>query len=83
MLRMAEAIRLVTDWVGDPGAVLEYSVRFSRTAVIADTDEAQDLSVSGVATEKRFDKQIVTDLKVVGPVGMSRTKRMSRLGRGR
>src|SRR5919112_1045726 len=30
MLTMATAGRVVTDWTGDPGAVLEYGVRFSR-----------------------------------------------------
>jgi acyl dehydratase len=35
MLTMAVAIRVVTDWLGDPGAVLDYSVRFTRPVVIA------------------------------------------------
>ncbi len=30
MLTMALAGRIVTDWVGDPGAVLEYGARFTR-----------------------------------------------------
>ena len=30
MFTMAEAARVVTDWVGDPGAVEEYTVRFSQ-----------------------------------------------------
>ena len=34
MFTMATAIRVVTDWAGDPGAVLEYSVRFTRPVVV-------------------------------------------------
>ena len=38
MLTMAEAGRVVTDWVGDPGAVVEYGVRFTRPVVVPDDD---------------------------------------------
>ena len=34
MFTMAEAIRVVTDWVGDPAAVLEYAVRFTKPVVV-------------------------------------------------
>ena len=47
MLTMAMAVRVVTDWVGDPGAVLDYKVRFSRPVVVA-ADEATPLQVSAV-----------------------------------
>ena len=36
MFTMAEAIRIVTDWIGDPGAVVEYGVRFTRPVVVPD-----------------------------------------------
>ncbi|MEO8887915.1 MAG: MaoC family dehydratase [Jatrophihabitantaceae bacterium] len=38
MFTMASAIRVVTDWAGDPGAVLEYGVRFTRPVVVPDPD---------------------------------------------
>jgi acyl dehydratase len=38
MLTMGLAARVVTDWLGDPGAIAEYSVRFTRPVVIADPD---------------------------------------------
>jgi acyl dehydratase len=38
MFTMATAIRVVTDWAGDPGAVLEYGVRFTRPVVVPDPD---------------------------------------------
>ena len=46
MLTMAMAVRLVTDWLGDPGAVLSYGVRFTRPVVVAAETPAQ-LEVSG------------------------------------
>ena len=36
MLTMATAARLVTDWAGDPGAVVEYGVRFTKPVVVPD-----------------------------------------------
>lgn len=45
MLSMAEAGRIVTDWVGDPGAILEYGVRFSRPVVVPDDDQGATLGV--------------------------------------
>jgi acyl dehydratase len=47
MLTMAMAVRVVTDWLGDPGAVLDYKVRFSRPVVVA-ADVATPLRVSAV-----------------------------------
>ena len=52
MLTMATAARLVTDWAGDPGAVLEYGVRFTKPVVVPDDDRGAALDVSGVVTEK-------------------------------
>ena len=47
MLTMATAVRVVTDWLGDPGAVLDYKVRFSKPVVIA-ADAPTQLEVTGV-----------------------------------
>ncbi|MGI8667585.1 MAG: MaoC/PaaZ C-terminal domain-containing protein [Jatrophihabitans sp.] len=46
MLTMATAVRVVTDWIGDPGAVLDYGVRFTRPIVV-EFDRPTDLEVSG------------------------------------
>ena len=48
---MAEAIRVVTDWVGDPGVLVEYGVRFTRPVVIPDGDHGATLDVSAKVTE--------------------------------
>jgi acyl dehydratase len=34
MLTMATAVRLVTDWCGDPAAVVDYGVRFTKPVVV-------------------------------------------------
>ncbi|MDO9486217.1 MAG: MaoC family dehydratase [Actinomycetota bacterium] len=51
MLTMAEAVRVVTDWVGDPGAVIDYGVRFTRPVVVPNDEEGVVLSVSAKITE--------------------------------
>ena len=58
MFTMATAGRLVTDWVGDPGAVLEYGVRFSSMVPVPDDDTGTTLTVSGVVEEKLEDKRV-------------------------
>src|SRR6266536_3177789 len=49
MYTMALVARVVTDWAGDPGAVADYSVRFTRPVVVPDPDGAT-LEVSGVVS---------------------------------
>jgi len=61
MFTMASAIRVVTDWTGDPGAVLEYGVRFTRPVVVPDPDGAV-LNVSGSVREIREDGLVEVDL---------------------
>jgi acyl dehydratase len=58
MFTMAETARVVTDWAGDPGAVIEYSVRFSRPVVVPDDDIGASLEVSGVVEEKLDDNRV-------------------------
>jgi acyl dehydratase len=43
MFTMAEAGRIVTDWAGDPAAVIEFGVRFSRPVVVPDDDAGATL----------------------------------------
>ncbi len=52
MFTMAEAGRVVTDWAGDPGAVVEYGVRFSSPVVVPDDDQGATLEVGGRVEEK-------------------------------
>jgi len=64
MLTMATAGRVVTDWVGDPGRVVSYGVRFSSPVVVADDDKGATLTVSGVVEEKNDDGTVVVGLTV-------------------
>jgi acyl dehydratase len=40
MFTMATAVRLVVDWCGDPGAVVDYGVRFTKPVVVPDPEGA-------------------------------------------
>jgi len=51
MLTMAEAVRVVTDWCGDPGAVVEYSTRFTKPVPVPDDDAGATVDVSGKVVE--------------------------------
>lgn len=62
MLTMAEAARLVTDWVGDPGAVEEYGVRFAKPVVVPDDDTGVEVEVAGQVTEKLDGNRAVVEL---------------------
>jgi acyl dehydratase len=62
MLTMATAGRVVTDWVGDPGKVVSYGVRFSRPVVVEDDDTGATLRVEGVVEEKNDDGTVVVAL---------------------
>ena len=48
MYTMALAARVVTDWAGDPGRVVEYGVRFTRPVPVPDDDEGAEVEVTGV-----------------------------------
>ncbi|WP_261553513.1 MaoC/PaaZ C-terminal domain-containing protein [Frankia tisae] len=62
MLTMATATRLVTDWAGDPGAVLEVGVKFSSPVVVPDGDEGASVSVRGVVEKKLDNNRVVVNL---------------------
>lgn len=38
MFTMGAAVQLVTDWIGDPGAVVSYGTRFTKPVPVADLD---------------------------------------------
>jgi acyl dehydratase len=62
MLTMAEAVRVVTDWTGDPGSVMEYGVRFTRPVPVPDTDSGTTLNVTGKVTAKNDDGTVTVTL---------------------
>jgi acyl dehydratase len=62
MFTMAEAGRVLTDWAGDPGAVVEYGVRFTRPVVVPDDDTGARIEVTGTVTEKLEDRRVRVEL---------------------
>ncbi|WP_448318899.1 MaoC family dehydratase [Streptomyces sp. CO7] len=76
MLTMAEAARVVTDWTGDPGAMVEYGVRFTKPVVVPNDDEGATVEVSGKVAAKLDDNQVRVDLTAMFAgqkvLGMSR-----------
>ena len=76
MFTMAEAIRVVTDWAGDPGAVVEYGVRFTKPVVVPNDDRGAEIEVSGKVAAKLDDNTVRVDLTATSAgqkvLGMSR-----------
>ncbi|KWX02739.1 dehydratase [Carbonactinospora thermoautotrophica] len=62
MLTMAEAARVVTDWIGDPGAIVEYGVRFTKPVVVPDDDRGAEIVVAGKVAEKLEGRRVRIDL---------------------
>jgi|SRR5215207_1855058 len=62
MLTMAEAIRVVTDWCGDPGAVLEYSTRFTKPVPVPDDHQGAIVDVKGSVIEVLDSGRVKVDL---------------------
>lgn len=62
MFTMAEAVRVVTDWIGDPGALVEYGVRFTRPVVVPDDGVGAVIEVAAKVTAKNDDRTVVIGL---------------------
>lgn len=58
MLTMAQAGRIVTDWIGDPAALLEFGVRFTRPIPVPDDDAGAEVVVTAEVTEKLDDRRV-------------------------
>jgi acyl dehydratase len=64
MLTMALAARVVTDWAGNPGALVEYQVRFGRPVVVPDDDTGAEVTVRGTVAALLDDGRVRVDLTV-------------------
>jgi len=62
MFTMALAVRVVTDWAGDPGRVVEYGVRFTRPVPVPDDEVGATVEVSGVVAALLEDGRVRVDL---------------------
>jgi acyl dehydratase len=67
MFTMATAVRVVTDWVGDPGAIVQYGVRFTKPVPV-DDERGATLEVSAVVATKDDEARTVrVDLTATTP----------------
>ncbi|HET8660883.1 MAG TPA: MaoC family dehydratase [Micromonosporaceae bacterium] len=62
MLTMALVGRAVTGWAGDPAAVVDYSVRFTRPVVVPDDDTGAEIEVSAVVKSVDEDGRVLLNL---------------------
>lgn len=47
MFTMGAAVQLVTDWVGDPGAIVDYQTRFTKPVPVPDAQGAENPATGG------------------------------------
>ena len=52
MLTMGLAARVVTDWAGDPGALVSYRTKFTRPVVVPNDGVGATVELTGRVTEK-------------------------------
>jgi acyl dehydratase len=81
MLTMAEAGRVITDWAGDPGAILEYGVRFSAPVPVPDDGAGTDIEVSGWVESKLEDRRVSVALeaKALGATVLTKARAIVQL----
>jgi len=62
MYTMAQAGKLVSEWAGDPGAITDFSVRFSSMIPIPDDDQGATIQVSGMIVDKLGNNKVAVDI---------------------
>ena len=67
MYTMALAGQAVLAWAGDPAAVVEYGVRFTKPVVVPDDEEGTEVTVSAVV--KGFTQQGYAQLDITAMCG--------------
>jgi acyl dehydratase len=65
MYTMALASRALEVWVGDPAAVVEFGVRFTKPVVVPDDDEGAEVVVSAVVKAHTDDGNAQLELTAV------------------
>lgn len=66
MLTMGRAIRIVTDWTGDPTMVVDYSVRMTRPVVVPNNSIGATVKFSGKVGEiNQISRTVRVDLAAV------------------
>jgi len=65
MLTMGAAIQVVTDWVKDPTAVIDYSVRMTRPVVVPNVTDGVLVTFGGKVAAINDDGTVRVDLSAV------------------
>ena len=58
MLTMGAAVQVVVDWIGDPGRIVDYGVRFTKP-VLVDSKDGAVLTISGKIGEIDAENNVV------------------------
>jgi acyl dehydratase len=84
MLTMALAGRVLTDWVGDPGAVVEFGTKFTRPVVVPDDADGATVEVTGKITAVNDDGTAQVSLTVMcdGVTVLGNPRAVVRLSQG-
>jgi acyl dehydratase len=76
MFTMAQASRIVTDWLGDPGALVEYGVRFTKPVVVPNDASGATIELTAKVAAKLDDRRVRVDITATTEgqkvLGMSR-----------
>ena len=65
MYTMALAGRALADWTGDPSAIVEFGVRFTRPVVVPDDEVGTEVVITGVVRSRTDDGHAVLALTAV------------------
>jgi acyl dehydratase len=81
MYTMAQAGKFVTEWAGDPGAVVDFGVRFSAMVPVPDDDAGATIEISGKVLDKLAGNQVTVDIvaKAAGAKVLTRARATVRL----
>lgn len=81
MLTMGLALRVVTDWLGDPGRVVSYSTRFAKPVFVPDDDTGAEVTFAAKVSAVSGDiATIGIDAVCAGQKVLSATRVEVRLG---
>lgn len=68
MLTMARVGQFVTDWAGDPGAVVRFKTRFTKPVVV-DSQAGNNVTVTGKVVKKLDGNRVLLELAAVTQEG--------------
>lgn len=85
MLTMAFAGQALAEWAGDPAAVVDYRVRFTKPVVVPDDDTGTEVVVSGVVkghTDEGY-AQVELTVTCTGEKVLGQARAVVRIGLGK